>query len=233
MDSGVKNPFIYIRAFHVAPLEDGKPIISYLLPLEADPAFKQLFTFGYPEEVEESFWNMKVYFSLCDNDRMVVCCSSQGNNCITSFVFVMDIWNGNVLWYHKKNVSHRLPMLSTSLTLTLQDIQQGWFASPPCVLGKSFFVGVGDLPGSFIEVTWDEKSDSYSCTTLTSFCCRADDDNENRCGALNITKDGKYLFAALTLVENPGLNIRCIDLQAKKELWSAEFKGLVSSFSIR
>jgi len=35
------------------------------------------------------------------------------------------------------------------------------------------------------------------------------------------------------LVENPGLNIRCIDLQAKKELWSAEFKGLVSSFSIR
>jgi len=115
----------------------------------------------------------------------------------------------------------------------MQRFQQGWFASPPCVLGNSFYVGVGDLPGSIIEVTWDEKSDSYSCTTLTSFGCRADDDNENRCGALNITKDGKYLFAALTLVENPGLNIRCIDLQAKKELWSAEFKGLVSSFSIR
>ena len=117
MDSGVKNPFIYIRAFHVAPLEDGKPIISYLLPLEADPAFKQLFTFGYPEEVEESFWNMKVYFSLCDNDRMVVCCSSQGNNCITSFVFVMDIWTGKVLWYHKKKVSSPLPNLPQEIYL--------------------------------------------------------------------------------------------------------------------
>jgi len=47
---------------------------------------------------------LPVYFSLCDNDRMIVCGNSGGNKCVTSFVYVMNIWTGDILWYHKKNV---------------------------------------------------------------------------------------------------------------------------------
>jgi len=79
-----------------------------------------------------------------------------------------------------------------------------------------------------MEVTWDDESGSFSSKHLTTFNCYVDDDdhNDSQCSALNISKDGKYLFAVVFTTGNT--EIISIDLQVKKALRVADFasKGL-------
>jgi len=56
-----------------------------------------------------------------------------------------------------------------------------------------------------------------------TFDCNADDDNWNQCSSLIITKDGKYLFVAVTLFSS--IKILCIDLQKKGKVWAAKKGG--------
>ena len=88
-------------------------------------------------------------------------------------------------------------------------------------MGDTLFVGVSDITGSIIKVdllaTGGPTYTAY--TPLNEFDSSADDDcNMLACSCLNITNDGRYLFAILSLRDQQLLV--CIDLKNQKELWA-------------
>jgi len=85
-------------------------------------------------------------------------------------------------------------------------------------MGDNLFVGVSDITCSIIKVDLLATGGPTAYTPLNEFDSSADDCNRFACSCLNITNDGRYLFAILSLREQQLLV--CIDLKNQKELWA-------------
>jgi len=96
--------------FHVAKLGGCNDIISHPLRCDVDLAIKHhLADFYLVQELEDLYGHhMQIYFSICENDRLVVCGNAHGKRALSSFVYVMDIWTGDILWQHQKDVRRNL-----------------------------------------------------------------------------------------------------------------------------
>jgi len=146
---------------------------------------------GTPEE--DCWFIGAIYMTLCDDNKLVVVSDSHYDKCF-SFIYIMDMFTGEILWQR-----------------TVQDSQQAWFASMPCVVNNTLYFAASDEMGEIALVEWKKEGgkEVFQQSVLSKFHAFADDDNDYRSSAINLTNDG-HLFVCINAEDGPILH--CIEI---------------------